>query len=118
MVEKNVFFTTKKRYNTILGILENITEVSGSWQGWVKWQEMRSFKKMIWQCHFNENVLIYIVKEINIHTCHEINPGLDIGYVPAGPHAFLRLSGQFGPPQFIFHWPEGPFFYFFLFFFF
>ena len=34
--------------------------------------------------------------------------GLDIGYVPAGPHAFLRLSGQFGPPQFIFHWPEGP----------
>ena len=34
--------------------------------------------------------------------------GLDIGYVPAGPHAFLRLSGQFGQPQFIFHWPEGP----------
>ena len=34
--------------------------------------------------------------------------GIDIGYVPAGPHAFLRLSGQFGPPQFIFHWPEGP----------
>ena len=30
------------------------------------------------------------------------NPGLDIGYVPPGPHAFLRLSGQFGPPQFIF----------------
>ena len=28
--------------------------------------------------------------------------GLDIGYVPAGPHAFLRLSGQFGPPQFIY----------------
>ena len=38
-----------------------------------------------------------------------ITAGLDIGYVPAGPHAFLRLSsGQFGPPQFIFHWPEGP----------
>ena len=36
------------------------------------------------------------------------NSGLDIGYVPAGPHAFLRLSGQFGPPQLIFHWPEGP----------
>ena len=34
--------------------------------------------------------------------------GLDIGYVPAGPHAFLRLSGQFGPLQLIFHWPEGP----------
>ena len=34
--------------------------------------------------------------------------GLDIGYVPAVPHAFLRLSGQFGPPQIIFHWPEGP----------
>ena len=40
-------------------------------------------------------------------------PGLDIGYVPAGPHAFLRLSGQFGPPQFIFHWPEGPVVFFF-----
>ena len=39
--------------------------------------------------------------------------GLDIGYVPAGPHVFLRLSGQFGPPQFIFHWPEGPVFFFF-----
>ena len=41
--------------------------------------------------------------------------GLDIGYVPAGPHAFLRLSGQFRPPEFIFHWPKGPvFFNFFL----
>ena len=39
--------------------------------------------------------------------------GLDIGYVPAGPHAFLRLSGQFGPPQFIFHWPEGASVFFF-----
>ena len=38
--------------------------------------------------------------------------GLDIGYVPAGPNAFLRLSGQFGPPLFIFHWPEGPVFFF------
>ena len=42
------------------------------------------------------------------------NSGLDIGYVPAVPHAFLRLSGQFGPPQFIFHWPKGPVFFFFL----
>ena len=44
------------------------------------------------------------------------NAGLDIGYVPAGPHAFLRLSGQFGPLQLIFHWPEasGFIFYFFL----
>ena len=41
--------------------------------------------------------------------------GLDIGYVPAGPNAFLRLSGQFGPPQFIFHWPKGPVFFFFFF---
>ena len=32
--------------------------------------------------------------------------------MPAGPHAFFRLSGQFGPPQFIFHWPEGPVFLF------
>ena len=39
--------------------------------------------------------------------------GLDIGYVPAVPNAFLRLSGQFGPPQFIFHWPKGPVFFFF-----
>ena len=39
-------------------------------------------------------------------------PGLDIGYVTAGPHAILRLSGQFGPPQFIFHWSEGPVFFF------
>ena len=39
--------------------------------------------------------------------------GLDIGYVPAGPNAFLRPSGQFGPPQFIFHWPEGPVFFLF-----
>ena len=41
-----------------------------------------------------------------------VTPGLDIGYVPAGPHAFLRPSGQFGPPQFIFHWPEWPVFFF------
>ena len=34
--------------------------------------------------------------------------GLDIGYVPAVPHAFFRLSGQFGPQQFIFYWPAGP----------
>ena len=34
--------------------------------------------------------------------------GLDIGYVPAVLHAFFRLSGQFGPLQLIFHWPEGP----------
>ena len=31
------------------------------------------------------------------------------------PHACLRLSGQFGPPKFIFHWPEGPVFFFFFF---
>ena len=43
--------------------------------------------------------------------------GLDIGYVPADSHAFLRLSGQFGPPQFIFRWPAGPVFFFLIFFF-
>ena len=43
--------------------------------------------------------------------------GLDIGYVPVGPHAFLRLSGQFGPLQLIFHWPEGPVDFFLNFFF-
>ena len=31
--------------------------------------------------------------------------GLDIGYVPAGPAAFFRWSGQFGPQQLIFYWP-------------
>ena len=41
-------------------------------------------------------------------------PGLDIGYVPVGPHAFLRLSGQFGLLQLIFHWPKGPVDFFFL----
>ena len=46
---------------------------------------------------------------------HGACAGLDIGYVPAGPDAFLRLSGQFGPPQFIFHWPEGPVLLFFCF---
>ena len=34
--------------------------------------------------------------------------GLDIGYVPAGPDAFFRWSGQFGPQQLIFYWPAGP----------
>ena len=34
--------------------------------------------------------------------------GLDIGYVPAGPHAFFRSSGQFGPQQLILWWPAGP----------
>ena len=47
--------------------------------------------------------------------------GLDIGYVPAGPNAFFRSSGQFGPQQFILYWSEGPvafrFFFFFFFFF-
>ena len=38
----------------------------------------------------------------------DIYPGLDIGYVPALPHAFFRLSGQFGPQQLILCWPEGP----------
>ena len=38
------------------------------------------------------------------------NSGLDIGYVPAGSHAFLRLSGQFGPLQLI--WANGFFFFF------
>ena len=39
--------------------------------------------------------------------CHPIDPmkyaGLDIGYVPAGPDAFFRWSGQFGPQQLIFY---------------
>ena len=47
-----------------------------------------------------------------------IDPGLDIGYVPAGPDAFFRWSGQFGPQQLIFYWPGGPVDFFFFFFFF
>ena len=38
----------------------------------------------------------------------QVDAGLDIGYVPAGPHAFFRSSGQFGPQQFILCWPAGP----------
>ena len=41
-----------------------------------------------------------------VHILPVIGAGLDIGYVPAVPHAFLGLSGQFGPLQLIFHWPE------------
>ena len=47
-----------------------------------------------------------------------VRTGLDIGYVPAGPDAFFRWSGQFGPQQLIFYWPAGPVDYFFFFFFF
>ena len=48
-----------------------------------------------------------------IGSCHLFRqqthvPGLDIGYVPAGPNAFFRSSGQFGPQQFILCWPAGP----------
>ena len=42
--------------------------------------------------------------------------GFDIGYVPAGPDAFFRWSGQFGPQQLIFYWPADFFFFFFFFF--
>ena len=42
-------------------------------------------------------------------------PGLDIGYVPAGPDAFFRWSGQFGPQQLIFYWPAGTVDFFFFF---
>ena len=42
--------------------------------------------------------------------------GLDIGYVPAGPDAFFRWSGQFGPQQLIFYWPVVFIFIFFYFF--
>ena len=34
--------------------------------------------------------------------------GSALANVPAGPHAFFRSSGQFGPQQFILYWPEGP----------
>ena len=44
----------------------------------------------------------------------QIITGLDIGYVPAGPDAFFRWSGQFGPQQLIFYWPAGPVDFFFL----
>ena len=38
----------------------------------------------------------------------DADSGLDIGYVPAGPDAFFRWPGQFGPQQLIFYWPAGP----------
>ena len=62
------------------------------------------------------SLLVYIILTVWV-------PGLDIGYVPAGPDAFFRWSGQFGPQQFIFYWPGGPvdyyyyYFFFFIFFF-
>ena len=56
-----------------------------------------------------------IVDILNNDRCYGIvdilnndRSGLDIGYVPAGPHAFFRSSGQFGPQQFILCWPAGP----------
>ena len=54
----------------------------------------------------NFDIQIVYKLQVTVHrqNCETIT-GLDIGYVPAGPHAFLRLSGQSGPPQFIFHWP-------------
>ena len=51
--------------------------------------------------------------EINLIVLYS---GLDIGYVPAGPDAFLRWSGQFGPQQLIFYWPAGSVDFFFFFF--
>ena len=39
---------------------------------------------------------------------HCLKAGLDIGYVPAGPHPFFRSLGQFGPQQLILWWPVGP----------
>ena len=57
-----------------------------------------------------------LVNKVKI-TWQKLYSGLDIGYVPAGPDAFFRWSGQFGPQQLIFYWPAGPVdFYFFIFF--
>ena len=56
-------------------------------------------------------------KMIIVSPCLD-HAGLDIGYVPAGPDAFFRWSGQFGPQQLIFYWPAGPVDFFFFFFFF
>ena len=53
-----------------------------------------------------------------LRECQPGQPGLDIGYVPAGPDAFFRWSGQFGPQQLIFYWPAGPVDFFLIFFFF
>ena len=55
-----------------------------------------SFKKQtrfVVKCHIQDS-FIEEIRQIS-----ESRPGLDIGYVPAGSHAFLRLSGQFRPPQ-------------------
>ena len=47
------------------------------------------------------------------HPIIYVNAGLDIGYVPAGPDAFFRWSGQFGPQQLIFDFFSNIFFFFF-----
>ena len=55
-----------------------------------------------WERGLSSLALIRSPEKSSLHT------GLDIGYVPAGPHAFFRSSGQFGPQQFILCWPAGP----------
>ena len=45
-----------------------------------------------------------VAPPIDYTWCQFKMTGLDIGYVPAVPHAFLRLSGQFGPLQFSGQW--------------
>ena len=44
----------------------------------------------------------------NMLRLYKFTTGLDIGYVPAVPHAFFRPLGQFGPQQFNLCWPAGP----------
>ena len=57
-------------------------------------------------CHLS--LVIISMPPQSSHHIHATLAGLDIGYVPAGPHAFFRSSGQFGPQQFILCWPAGP----------
>ena len=51
---------------------------------------------------FYKNGCSYVVLSVKVK---KNISGLDIGYVPAGPHAFFRSSGQFGPQQLILCWP-------------
>ena len=68
-------------------VIRLCTDVSDKWTTYEKYGKMYNVGRCIMWKHVS---------------------GLDIGYVPAGPHAFFRSSGPFGPQQFILCWPAGP----------
>ena len=73
---------------------------TGLRHGWVR----RGRLSMISTAGTSYQATIYIVSQIKINRIKGAptmcsDAGLDIGYVPAGPDAFFRWSGQFGPQQ-------------------